>query len=331
VARGVDSEESLPDDGDEDDEGPERRPTLLTRLLRARNKPRSPWLMIIAVALFVVFTIVAFRHLPHIDKPLRWELILVAGLLIVPIITVLNALEFRLMAHFAAHHPPLLEILQVTILGSAANLLPVPGAVVVRIADLRKAGVRVTHSLNLTVIIGLTWVGAACALGGAAEIFSHADFALVALAVSAGLLGIAAVMLWRILDRGSRIAGTLQLLAIESAFVLLQAFRLFLIAAALRFNVSYAQSTTLVIAAVSAAAIGFLPAGLGAREAIAAALAPLVGFPAAVGLVITAVDRIVNLVVLLVFAGLVTLATRRERVKAHGPTAESTQGEPTTP
>lgn len=330
MARGVDSENSLPDD-DADDRGPERRSTLLTRLLQARNKPRSPWLMILAVALFVVFTIVAFRHLPHIDKPLRWELILVAGLLIVPIITVLNALEFRLMAHFAAHHPPLLEILQVTILGSAANLLPVPGAVVVRVADLRKAGVRVTHSLNLTVIIGLTWVGAACALGGVAEIFSHVDFALVALAFSAGLLGIAVVMLWRILDRGSRIAGTLQLLAIESAFVLLQAFRLFLIAAALRFNVSYAQSTTLVIAAVSAAAIGFLPAGLGAREAIAAALAPLVGFPAAVGLVITAIDRIVNLVVLLVFAGLVTLATRRERVKAHGPTAESTPGSPTTP
>ncbi len=325
---------SLPDDGnadDEDDLGPEGRPSLLTRLLRARDKPRSPWLMIIAVALFVVFTIVAFRHLPHIDKPVRWELILVAGLLIVPIITVLNALEFRLMAHFAAHHPPVLEILQVTILGSAANLLPVPGAVVVRIANLRKAGVRVRRGLNLTAIIGLTWVGAACVLGGLAEIWSHVDFALVVLALGAGLLGIAVVMLWRVLDRGSRIAGTVQLLAIESAFVLLQAFRLFLIAAALRFNVSYAQSTTLVIAAVSAAAIGFLPAGLGAREAIAAALAPLVGFPAAVGLVITAIDRIVNLVVLLVFAGLVTVATRRERVKAHDPTADSTSGGPTRP
>ena len=51
--------------------------------------------MIVAVALFLVFTIVAFRHLPPIDKPIRWELILVAGLVCVPIITVLNALEFR--------------------------------------------------------------------------------------------------------------------------------------------------------------------------------------------------------------------------------------------
>lgn len=66
-----------------------------------------------------------------------------------------------------------------------------------------------------------------------------------------------------------------------------------------------------MIAAVSAAAIGFLPAGLGAREAIAALLSPIVGIQAAVGLVITAVDRIVNLIVLLAFAGVVTLVARR--------------------
>ena len=54
----------------------------------------------------------------------------------------------------------------------------------------------------------------------------------------------------------------------------MQALRLFLVAAALRFDVSFDQAAVLVIAAVSAAAIGFLPAGLGAREGIAAVLAP---------------------------------------------------------
>jgi uncharacterized membrane protein YbhN (UPF0104 family) len=307
---------SPPDGQDDAETDPAQRSTFLSRVLAARDKPRGPWLMIFAVVLFLVFTIVAFRHLPPIDKPIRWELILVAGLLVVPMITVLNALEFRLMAHLAEHHPPMLEILQVTILGSAANLLPVPGAVVVRLANLRKAGVRVTRGLNLTAIIGLTWVGAACVLGGIAESFSHLDFALIALGIGVGLLGVAIGMLSRSLDRGDRFAGAVELLAIEGAFVLMQAFRLFLIASALRFNVSYAQSTTLVIAAVSAAAIGFLPAGLGAREAIAALLSPIVGIQAAVGLVITAVDRIVNLIVLLAFAGVVTLVARRDHVKS---------------
>ena len=316
MANGVGSEPTTPAGDDNPDERVGPRSSLLNRILAARDKPRSPWLMIVAVVLFLVFTVVAFRHLPHIDKPVRWELLAIAGLVVVPVITVLNALEFRLMAHFAKHHPPMLEILQVTILGSAANLLPVPGAVVVRLANLRKAGVRVSRGLNLTAIIGLTWVGAACTLGGIAELWSHLGFALVALAAGAGLLGLAVGLLAPILDPGTRIAGAVELLAIEGGFVLMQAFRLFLVASALRFNVSYAQSATLVIAAVSAAAIGFLPAGLGAREAIAAALSPIVGLAAAVGLVITAVDRIVNLLVLLVFAGIVTLATRRQSAQA---------------
>src|SRR5262249_52895853 len=84
------------------------RPPLLTRILQARDRPRSPWLLIVAVALFIGFTVVAFLALPPIDRPIRWELILVAALVCVPVITALNALEYRVMAHFADHHPPAL-------------------------------------------------------------------------------------------------------------------------------------------------------------------------------------------------------------------------------
>jgi uncharacterized membrane protein YbhN (UPF0104 family) len=286
---------------------------LLDRLLRAREGSQNPWLLILALAAFIAFTILGIRALPHIDKPIRWELIVVAGVVCVPLIVLLNSLEFRLMAHLVEHHPPLLEIVQITVLGSAANLLPMPGAVMVRLANLRKAGVRVKRGLNLSAIIGLAWLGTAGLLGGVVQLGSHTGFALVALAIGVTLLAIGALMLWRTLDPGTRVAAALELFAIECGFVFAQALRLFLIAAALRFDVSYAQSATLAIAGVAAAAIGFLPSGLGAREGIAALLSPVVGFPAAVGVVITAVDRVVSLVVLSLLAGLVTVATRRQR------------------
>jgi len=286
---------------------------FLDRLLRAREGSQNPWLLIAALAAFIAFTILGVRALPPIDKPIRWELIAIAGLVCVPVIVVLNSLEFRLMAHFADHHPPMLEIVQITILGSAANLLPMPGAVMVRLANLRKAGVRVKRGLNLTAIIGLAWLGTAGVLGGLVQIFSHTAFALIALAIGTTLLGIGTMMLWRALEPGMRLGGALELLAIETGFIVMQAFRLFLIAAALRFDVSFAQAATLTIASVAAAAIGFLPSGLGAREGLAALLAPIVGFPAAVGLVITAVDRLVSLAVLSVLAAIVTITTRRQR------------------
>jgi uncharacterized membrane protein YbhN (UPF0104 family) len=315
----VEPEPDVP--GAEGDDADGQRRSLLNRMLAARDKPRSPWLLTLAVALFIVFTVAAFRALPPIERPIRWELILVAALVCVPVITALNALEYRVMAHFADHHPPPLEIVQVSIMGSAANLLPVPGAVVVRLANLRKGGVRVTRGLNLTAIIGITWVGSACVLGGIAQIFSHPDFGAVALALGIALMAVSLVLLSRTLEPGTRLAGSIELIAIEVGFVTMQALRLFLVAAALRFDVSFAQSTALVIAAVSAAAIGFLPAGLGAREFIAAVLSPIVGIPAAVGLVITAVDRVINLVVLSIFAGIVTWATRRERAAARASTS----------
>jgi Lysylphosphatidylglycerol synthase TM region len=309
----VEPEPGVPgaDDGDAGS-GEGGRPSLLRRVLLAR-KQRSPGLLIFAVVLFVVFTVVAFRALPPIDRPIRWDLILITGLVCVPASTALNALEYRVMAHFADHHPPALEIVQVSVLGTAANLLPVPGAVVVRLANLRKGGVRMTRALNLTAIIGLTWVGSACVLGGIANLVGHAGFGVVALAVGFALMTVTMILLARTLERGTRLAGSIELVAIEAGFALVSALRLFLVAAALRFDVSFAQATALMIAAVTAAAIGFLPSGLGVREGIAAILSPIVGMPAAVGLVITAVERVIGLVVLSVFAAIVTFVTRKQR------------------
>jgi uncharacterized membrane protein YbhN (UPF0104 family) len=294
----------------------DERPSFLSRVLTARQRKGNPWMLVFALTLFVAFTVIAFRALPPIEQPIRWELILISGLVCVPLITLLNSLEYRVMAHFADHHPPALEILQVSIMGSAANLLPVPGAVVVRLANLRKGGVRVGRGLNLTAIIGMTWIGSAWLLGGIANVWDHPGFGTVAVAVGFSLMTVSLILLARSLEPGTRLTGCAELLAIEVGFVTMQALRLFLVASALRFDVSFAQTSALVIAVVSAAAIGFLPGGLGAREGIAALLSPIVGIPAAVGLVITAVDRAINLSVLSVFAVVVTLVARRQQREA---------------
>ncbi len=68
-----------------------------------------------------------------------------------------------------------------------------------------------------------------------------------------------------------------------------------------------------MIAGVSAAAIGFLPSGLGAQEGLAALLSPVVGMPAAVGLVITALDRVMSLFVFAALGASVTFLARRSR------------------
>jgi uncharacterized membrane protein YbhN (UPF0104 family) len=135
------------------------------------------------------------------------------------------------------------------------------------------------------------------------------------MSVGTALLVVSLTMLAHALEPGTRFAAAIELLVIEASFILAQAFRLFLIAAALRLDVSYSQAVTLVIATVAAAAIGFLPSGLGAREAIAAVLSPIIGLPASVGLLITAVDRVLSLLVLTVLSGVITWLGRRSKRK----------------
>ena len=214
------------------------------------------------------------------------------------------------MAHLAEHHPPMLEILQVTILGSAANLLPVPGAVVVRLANLRKAGVRVTRGLNLTAIIGLTWVGAACVLGGHRRALSRISTSRS----SRSAIGVGPARRRdracssRILDRGSPRRGRGRA-ARDRGRVRVDAG-----VSPVPDRVGVALQR-LVRAVDHARDRGRergrdrVPAGRSRRpRGDRGRCSPRSsGFPAAVGLVITAVDRIVNLIVLLAFAGVVTL------------------------
>jgi hypothetical protein len=162
--------------------------------------------MVAAIVLFAAFTYLALRALPPIEQPIRWELLAAVGLICVPLITLLNALEFRLIARLAKHHPPMLEIVQITVLGSAANLLPMPGAVMVRIANLRRAGVRLRRGLNLSAIIGLAWLGTAGVLGGLFQVVANTAFAVVAMSIGGVVLGIALTMLVRALDRGNAFA-----------------------------------------------------------------------------------------------------------------------------
>ena len=53
----------------------------------------------------------------------------------------------------------------------------------------------------------------------------------------------------------------------------------------------------------AASAVGILPGGLGLREILAGALAPLVGLNSAVALFAVSVDRIIGLVVLALMSG----------------------------
>ena len=224
-----------------------------------------------------------------------------------------NTFEYMLSARMLGHRAPLLPALELTTLSTAANLLPIPGAFLVKVQGLRTMGSGYGKALASTAVTALVWIGASTALAGALLAYSEMWVpAVVLTAVGVPLLVAAYAWLAREIEApGERNRLAALVLGVEVFAVLTNAGRLVLILIALRVDASLGQALVLAVSSSLAAAAGILPGGFGLRELIAAALAPLVGLPASAGFASAAVNRLIGIVVLAPVTGAFALTSRR--------------------
>jgi uncharacterized membrane protein YbhN (UPF0104 family) len=275
---------------------------LAGRLLRYRAAVAGVGerrLLLVAVVLFVVASAIGVANLPPVETTVRWPVLLLLPLVGVPATVATNALEYGVTARLLGHRVPPADAARVSVLSTAANLLPIPGAVLVRSRALRQRGSGMGSALAVTTAIGVAWVGVNAVLAGSLQV-ATGEPPLGAAVIVGGVLVLGAAALLAVRTRrvtlGRRDAATV--LLVEVVAVLVAAARLQVALWGLGYSPGVDQSLGLSLAGSLGSAVGFLPAGLGIREVLAAGIGPIVGLPAAVGLVATAVDRVVGLVVL---------------------------------
>lgn len=275
----------------------------------AGDRWRRP-LLALALALFVGSFAVALRALPDAENvhP-RWALLGLVALVGVPANTVVNAAEYALTARLNGHRATPLQATEVAVLSSAGNLLPIPGAAIVRARGLRKLGASYARAISATAVAGLVWVAVTLVAAGGLLLAADNDGSglLVPLAAMGGGLAVvagSAVAIHRLQrTRGGRTGPAVAaLVGVEVLAVVVGIGRYAGVMAGLSVDLSLAQAAALTVSVVAASALGFLPGGLGLRELLAAAIAPVVGLPAAVGLLVVAVDRLIGLPVLAAMA-----------------------------
>ena len=295
-----------------DGEGPATPGGLGGRLLRYRAAVAGVGerrLLLVAVVLFVVASAVGVANLPPVETTVRWPGLLLLALIGVPATVATNAWEYRVTARLLGHRIPPADAARVSVLSTAANLLPIPGAVLVRSRALRQRGTGIGAALTLTTAIGVAWVGVTGVLAGVLQlVVGEPPLGAAVLAGGVVVLGLAGVLASRTPGVVLRRADVGVVLLVETVAVLVVAARLQLALWGLGYSSSVDQSLALSLAGSLGSAVGFLPAGLGVREVLAAGIGPIVGLPAAVSLVATAVDRVVGLVVLAAISA-VLLAT----------------------
>ncbi|MEX2532880.1 MAG: hypothetical protein WD360_02820 [Nitriliruptoraceae bacterium] len=268
--------------------------SLFERLQRAsawRNVPQR-WhtpLLVLSGTVFFVGSVLAYRGLDIDWQNVNVVLLLIVLLVGTPATIAMNGAELRVIAAIEAVTLPWMTALRTVVLATAANMLPLPGAAVVRTHTLVSHGVALAAAVRAILAAALCWVGVSAVLASAAAASFSGVFAL-----ALGVFGSAAVVIGAAVLRTN---GQLfwQLIAVELVTTVLHAVRLWLVFIALTITVDIREPFVLAAASPLAAAAGVFPSGLGLSEAIAAGMAATIGLSAAAGFAATALMRVIGL------------------------------------
>jgi hypothetical protein len=248
-----------------------------------------------ALVLFVVISVVSFSSLPDDVHWQPWA-VLVLLLVTTPLTVAANAAEYRVMGAISRHRIGWLESGRLTLIAGAANLLPLPGGIMVRTQALRREGTTYRRALAANAAAGVTWIAAGCLAAGVLLIARPAAVAAVATLLTLAVAGLGAV--WLLLRRADRrLAGRHlgSLFLVEVATVAISGLRIYLAFQVIGQTVEPVQAVALTASVIIAAAVGIFPAGLGLRELLSGVIGTAVGLTASESIAATAADRIVSL------------------------------------
>lgn len=272
------------------------RLSALARLRTPSRRVRGVLLLVAGVATVVAAVFAVERLELSLSDLSPWPLV-AAALLATPATIALNAAELRATA--AASGARLESVgwprsIRTVVLATAANLLPVPAGAALRVQVLHSAGARLSAAAGIQLSAAALWIGVSLLLAGV--VLTPTLWGWAAIGAGAVLLGLGRVGVRRTATHRPWAASG-WLLAVETATALVQALRLWLILQGLGLEANLAQSLVIGTASPVAAAVGFLPGGIGLAELLSALVAPLAGLAPAAGLLAIAVGRALGLLV----------------------------------
>ena len=143
--------------------------SALRSLLERRAQPlpdhiRRPVLGLTTVGL-IAAVLWAWQTADFAVSDLRWGPVIALALIAAPASLVLKAAEFIVAARIAGQSPTRRTAAETAVVSSAANLLPLPGSLLVTVRALSEGGVSYGGAVAASAIPGLAWLGATGLVG----------------------------------------------------------------------------------------------------------------------------------------------------------------------
>ena len=291
----------------------ERWLVRVRRLYRERlrkNKRAKRIILALAFAIFLAGVGISIAQQPEVLSNLAWRPVVIVLLVTVPLSIFFRSLEYYLLARQIGLSITLINAAEITVISSAANMLPLPGGPLVRIAALRSEGASYRSGIGTTLLGGLIWVGVSLVIAGGAIATISSGILATGFLVIGALTLVAGLVLAARTHGGLRI-GCLVVLN-RAVNMNVMAARYYFCLAAIGHVPDYAQAAALTVSGVVGAAVFIVPAGLGVRELVAAAMAPIVLLSPALGFLAASLSRILNDVALLSISAILALRYRRD-------------------
>ena len=256
--------------------------------------------LVISIAMFVaglIWSLQAFSGSGHTLKV--WPLAILF-FVCVPLTTVLNTAEFQVMSRMAGSRVGWPQSFEITIYASAANMLPLPGGMIARVAALKAHGATVRFGSLIVVLFAGIWGAIAfCYSGIWLAALGHQMLGVLFVAAGIGFLAMLSIVAIRIKPQ---IPLILYAFVIRVSSLLVDVLRQMLAIWAFGIFVEFGEASVFSVSTFVGNAVSIVPAGLGVREIVVAAMSSLIALPVAIGFLSAAVNRAVGM------GGLITLA-----------------------
>ena len=252
--------------------------------------------LLVGFLVFVTGSFFSLRELDGLTAELRWQ-IFAPLLLTIPLATHLAIRRFETLSSAVDVRTGYATAASIVVWGAVANLLPVPGAFMVRLAYLAdKVGLRRSGLLNIASLF--TWFLAASLVACVLCFPSYPGLAL-ALLLLALLLAGSLVIFLRL--SAARPMAALRLLLIQLTLTTLNVLRMVLIALFLQVWLPLPAASLMALTGVAASAVGVFPAGMGLTESLAALVSWALELQLALGFAVAAINRVCGWLGLLIY------------------------------
>jgi hypothetical protein len=275
---------------------------------RQRRERLRNWGLAGALIIFVAGLVWTIRETPGLEPTISvWQLLLLL-MLSAPAGTVLNTLELYALGRIAGGPMPMRTSLELTIYTSAANMLPLPGGVVTKLAGMKAHGSSYKAASVALVLSFVIW-------GGLAFLFSAAALLFLAQAKLAAIFAVLGTAMSLVATVGFARFGqwwaVAMVVATRLASLILETIRYVLALGLVGASISFVQASTFVVGSFAGATVVIAPHGLGVAEAATAFLTNSIGLSAGIGFMAAAVTRIARLAGLAVIAAVILVSGRR--------------------